>query len=145
MAIAGDHILVKLDDSSGTPRQFANGDIIAIEVPLQADQYDVTGFGDVTHDVINGQMNLVVTMRGYLTLTATTGTHTVLRDVYQQGKQVTLEVQVGNNAAPITGDPKLSGEFYVESYVPMLETGKAITFTARLKPALNVAPVWSTV
>jgi hypothetical protein len=145
MALSGDHILIKLDDSSGTPRQFASGDVISVDLPLQADQYDVTGFGDVTHDVINGQMNLAVTLRGYLTLTPVTGTHSVLRDVYQQGKQVTLEVQVGNNAAPVTGDPKLTGEFYVDSYAPVLETGKAILFTARLRPAAGAALVWGTV
>lgn len=145
MALAGDHILVKLDDSTGTARTFATGDIIAVDVPMNVDQYDVTGFGDVMHDMINGQLNLAVTMRGYLTLTASTGTHTVLRDVYQQGKQVTLEVQVGNNAAPVTNDPKFTGEFYVESYVPVLETGKAIQFVARLRPATGTAPVWGTV
>ena len=113
MALAGDHIIVKLDDSSGTPRQLAAGDIIAVDVPMNSDQYDVTGFGDLLHDVINGQLNLAVTMRGYLTLTATTGTHTVFRDVYQQGKQVTLEVQVGNNAAPVAG-PRLTDAHRVE-------------------------------
>jgi hypothetical protein len=145
MALAGDHIVVKLDDSGGTPRQFAAGDIIAIDVPMTIDQYDIAGFGDALHSMINGQMNLAVTMRGYLTLTATTGTHTVLRDVYQQGKQVSLEVQVGNNAAPASGDPKFTGEFYVESYVPVTETGKAIQFVARLRPASGTTPVWGTV
>mgnify|MGYP001256816984 FL=1 len=123
----------------------AAGDIIAVDVPMTSDQYDVTGFGDLLHDVINGQLNLAVTMRGYLTLTATTGTHTVFRDVYQQGKQVTLEVQVGNNAAPVAGDPKFTGEFYVDSYVPVTETGKAIQFVARLRPATGTAPTWGTV
>lgn len=144
MALAGDHIIVKLDDSDGTPQQFASGDIISIDLPQTVEQYDVTGFGDVTTDVISGLMSMPVTIRGYVTLTGTTGTHTVLRNVYQQGKQVTLEVQIGNNATPTTGDPKLSGEYYVESYVQVIETGKAITFTARLIPAGATAPAWTT-
>lgn len=53
---------------------------------------------------------------------------------------MTLEVQVGNNAAPTTGDPKYIGEFYVESYVLGIETGKAVQFTATLNPAIGVAP-----
>ena len=145
MALAGDHIIVKLDNSVGAPQQFANGDIIAVDLPVSVDQYDVTGFSDALHDMINGQMNLAVAMRGYITLTTTTGTHTVLRDVYQQGKQVTLEVQIGNNAPPTGGDPKFTGEFFVDSYVPVIETGKAIQFVARLRPATGTAPVWGTV
>ncbi|MBL8164651.1 MAG: hypothetical protein JNJ61_21865 [Anaerolineae bacterium] len=54
---------------------------------------------------------------------------------------MSLEVQVGNNATPTTGDPKYTGEFYIESYVPMIETGKAVMFTATLKPATGSAPV----
>lgn len=145
MALAGDHVIVKLDDSAGTPRQFTNGDILSVDLPLSVDQYDVTGFGDTMHDTINGQLNLAVNVRGYMTLTAVNGTHTVLRDVYQRNKQVTLEVQVGNNATPVVGDPKFTGEFYVESYVPMIETGKAIMFMARLRPATPTAPIWGTV
>ncbi|MCK6580633.1 MAG: hypothetical protein L6Q98_21285 [Anaerolineae bacterium] len=145
MALAGDHVVVKATNSAGQVKQFAAGDIIAVDLPVGIDQYDVSGFGDAMHNVINGQMNLTVGLRGYLTLTADTGTHTVLRDVYQQGKKVTLEVQVGNNAAPVVGDPKFTGEFYVDSYVPVIETGKAIQFVARLRPATGTAPIWTTV
>lgn len=145
MALAGDHVIVKLDDNGGTPRTFANGDIISVDLGQNFDQHDVTGFGDQAHNFINGQLNAPVTIRGNLTTTATTGTHTVLRDVFASGKQVTLEVQVGNNATPTTGDPKYSGEFYVESYRPSIDTGRAITFTATLKPAIGTAPVWGTV
>jgi hypothetical protein len=145
MAIAGDHVVVKLDDAGGTPRTFANGDITSIDLPLTFDQHDVTGFGSEVHNVINGQMQSPVTLKGYLTTTALVGTHTVIRDAFAQGKQVSLEVQVGNNAAPTTGDPKYTGEFFIESYKPMLDTGKAVTFEAVLKPAIGTAPSWSAV
>jgi hypothetical protein len=145
MALAGDHIVVRLDDSSGTLRTFANGDILSVDLPLTNDQHDVTGFGDAVHNFINGQLQAPVTIKGFVTTTALTGTHTVLRGAHAAGTQVTLEVQVGNNAAPITGDPKYSGEFVIESYTPMIETGKAVMFTARLKPATGTAPLWGTV
>jgi hypothetical protein len=86
-----------------------------------------------------------VTLRGYLTTTALVGTHTVIRDAYQQGRQVSLQVDVGQNAAPVTGDPRFSGEYIIESYQPMIETGKAVMFMARLKPAIGTAPVWGVV
>jgi len=146
MAIAGDHVVVKLDDSSGTLRTFANGDINSVDLPLTSDQHDVTGFGDVVHNVVNGQYQAPVTIKGYLTTTALTGTHTVIYGAFNAGTQVTLRVAVGNNATPVVGtSPEYTGEFRVESYKPVIETGKAVMFEATLKPAIGSGvgvPVW---
>jgi hypothetical protein len=145
MALAGDHIIVKLDDSSGTLRQFANGDITSVDLGQTYDQHDVTGFGDAVHRVINGQMQSPVILKGFLTTTTNTGTHTVIKGAFAAGTQVSLEVQVGQNATPTTGDPKFTGEFYIESYKPVIETGGAVKFEASLKPAVGTAPLWGTV
>lgn len=145
MAIAGENVVVKLDDAGGTLRTFANGDILSVDLPLTNDQYDVTGFGDEAHHFINGQVQAAVTLRGYVSTTANTGTHTVIAAAYQQKQQVSLEVQVGQNAPPTTGDPKYTGEFFIETYTPVLETGKAVMFVARLRPATGIAPLWGTV
>jgi hypothetical protein len=145
MAIAGDHVIVKVDDSGGTLRQFASGDITSVDLGQTFDQHDVTGFGDAVHRVINGQLQAPVTLKGFLTTTANTGTHTVLQGAFAAGTQVTLEVQVGQNAAPTTGDPKYTGEFFVESYKPILETGGAVKFEATLKPAIGTAPEWDVI
>jgi hypothetical protein len=148
MALAGDHIVVKMDNSGGTLQTFPNGDIISVDIPYASDQHDVTGFGDSTHKVINGQLRAPVTIKGYVTTTASVGTHTVIRDVFQQSKQASLEVQVGNNAAPTTGDPKFSGEYYVSSYTINLNTGGAVMFTAVLNPAVGIGtgvPAWGVV
>jgi len=142
MALAGDHVVVKMDDSGGTLRTFANGDITSVDVPLTNDQHDVTGFGDPAHHVINGQLQAPVTLKGYVTTTANTGTHPVIKGAHAAGSQVTLQVAVGNNAAPQSGDPEYSGEFLVENYKIMLETGKAVMFEASLKPAIGTAPSW---
>jgi hypothetical protein len=143
MAIAGDHVVVKLDDSAGTLRTFAVGDINSVDLGLTTDQHDVTGFGDAAHNFINGQIQAPVTLKGYLTTTALTGTHTVINGAFVAGTQVTLRVAVGSNAAPVVGtSPEYSGEFFIESYKPMLETGKAVMFEASLKPATGTAPVW---
>lgn len=142
MALSGDYVVVKMDDSGGTLRTFDTGDIISVDVPLTYDQFDVTGFGDSVHKLINGPLRAPVTLRGYLTTTPATGTHTVIQEAFQAGAQVTLKVAVGNNAAPTTGDPEYSGEFYVSSYVPTLNSGGAVTFTAALTPATGTAPSW---
>ena len=145
MAISGDHVIVKMDDSGGTPRQFADGDITSVDLPLTNDQFDVAGFGDPVHKFINGQLQAPVTLRGFLTTTANTGTHPVIQGALAAGAQVTLTVQVGQNAAPTSGDPEYEGEFYVESYRPTLQTGGAVMFQATLKPAIGTAPAWGTV
>jgi hypothetical protein len=144
MALAGEYVVVKLDDSSGTLRTFANGDITAVDLPQSFDQHDITGFGDTAHHFINGQINAPVSLRGFLTTTATVGTHTVIKSAFAAGTQVSLKVAVGNNAAPTTGDPEYSGEFYIESYRPVMEPGKAVQFVATLKPAIGTAPAWGT-
>jgi hypothetical protein len=143
MALAGDHVVVKMDDSGGTLRTFANGDITSVDLGLTYDQHDVTGFGSEAHQFVNGQIQAPVTIKGFLTTTATTGTHTVLKGAFAAGSQVTLRVAIGNNAAPQVGvDPEYSGEFHVESYKPVMETGKAVTFEAVLKPSIATAPAW---
>jgi len=143
--LAGDHIQVILDDSGGTPRTFADGDIISVDVPLTYDQYDVSGFGDDVHNMINGLLQAPVTVRGYLTTTANIGTHPVIQGAFAAEAQVTLTVQVGQNADPTTGDPEFEGEYIVESYKPTIEHSGAITFEAALKPANGTAPAWGTV
>lgn len=145
MALSGEYIVVKMDDSGGTLRQFADGDITSVDLGLTFDQHDVTGFGDAVHNMINGQLQAPVIVKGYLTTTADIGTHTVIQGAFAAGAQVSLEVQVGQNATPTTGDPEYSGEFIVESYKPVMENGAAVTFEASLKPATGTAPVWGTV
>jgi hypothetical protein len=145
MAISGDHVIVKMDDSGGTPRQFADGDIVSIDLGLTNDQHDVTGFGDAVHKFINGQLKAPVTLNGFLTTTADVGTHPVIQGALAAGAQVTLTVQVGQNAAPQAGDPEYEGEFYVQSYKPSLQTGGAVMFQAMLQPAIGTAPAWGTV
>ncbi|MBL8131798.1 MAG: hypothetical protein JNL42_08065 [Anaerolineae bacterium] len=46
--------------------------------------------------------------------------------------------------AAVGTSPEFSGEFYVESYKPALDTGKAVTFEATLKPATGTSPAWGT-
>lgn len=144
-ALSGDNIVVKMDDSGGTLRTFADGEITAVDLGLSVKQHDVTGFGDAVQKFIPGQMLAPVSIKGYLTTTALVGTHTVLNDAFSNGSQVSLVVQVGQNAAPTTGDPEYTGEFYVESYKPVINYGGAISFVATLKPAIGTAPSWGAV
>jgi hypothetical protein len=128
---------------NGTLRTLDTGSITSVDLGLTFDQHDVSGFGDAAHRVINGQLQAPVTIKGHVTRTALTGTHTVINGAFAAGTQVTLRVAVGNNAAPVVGtDMEYSGEFFVASYKPMLESSKAVTFEAQLKPAIGTAPAW---
>jgi hypothetical protein len=140
--LAGDHIAVIMDDSTGEPRQFDPGDIISVDVPLTYAQHDVSGLGSAVHHAVNGQLQAPVTVKGYLTTSALTGTHTVIDPVYRQGLPVRLTVWVGQNAAPQGGDPEYEGIFLVERYQSAVESGGPITFEAALRPASQVAPEW---
>ena len=62
-------------------------------------QFNVTGFCDEAHQFINGQLQAPVTIESYLTTESPSGTHTVIQGAFAAGSQVTLEVQVGDNAA----------------------------------------------
>ena len=134
-----------MDDSGSNPRQFADGDISSVDLGLTYAQHDVSGFGQEAQNFINGQVQAPVTIKGYVTTTADIGTHPVIQGAFAAGSQVTLTVQVGQNAAPTSGDPEFEGEFVVESYKPEIQAGGAINFTAVLKPATGTAPAWGTV
>jgi len=144
-ALAGDHIVVKMTDNGSTERTFADGDISSVDLGMTYTQHEVTGFGDAAKNFINGQLDAPVTIKGFLTTTASVGTHTVLNALFQNGTTTTLTVQVGQNTTPTSGDPEFEGDFIVESYKPTIETGGAITFEAMLKPASGTAPAWGTV
>jgi len=137
--LAGDHVRVLVDGYELT------GDSNHLSIRDARDQHDVTGFGDAAHHFINGQVQAPVTLNGFLTTTAEIGTHPVIQGAYAAGVPVSLEVLVGQNAAPTSGDPKYSGEFIIQSYTPKLETGGAVSFTAVLQPATGTAPAWGTV
>jgi hypothetical protein len=143
MALSGDYVVVKVDGTA-----FADGDIVSVDLGLAYEQHDVSGFNLGLHDVVNGLMLAPITLRGYLTTDADTGTHTLLSGAYAAGSQVTLEVQVGQNAAPQAGDPAFAGTYLVSGYKQTLATGGAVMFEAALVPAVGAgagAPQWGVV
>jgi len=143
MAVAGEYVVVRMTDAGGTQRQFNNGDVTSVDLGTTFDQFDVAGFGDLAHKFINGQLKAPITVKGFMTTDLLVGTHTIMQPVFAQGKTVTLRVAIGNNATPVPGtSQEFSGSFIVETYKLMLDTGKAVTFEASLKPATGAGPAW---
>lgn len=139
MAIAGDHVVVRINSTA-----LQAGDITSVDLGQTYVQHDVTGFGDVAQHFINGQLQSPVSIKGYFT-TGASGTHTLLSGAFTAGTTVALQVDIGLNAAPVSGNPRFSGIFYIESYKPTLDKGMAVTFEAYLKPSTGAAPIWATI
>jgi hypothetical protein len=124
MALAGDNVQVLVGQSDLT------GDINKIAIDDRRDSYDVSGFGDFTHNFILGKRMASIEHSGYMN--AVSGTHGVLRtgDI-----QRIVSVLLGLNAAPAVGNPVYSMLFQQGKYAVMPEVNKYIPFAARFDNA----------
>ena len=130
-----------VDDSGGTPRDISL-DVTDINMPINVDQSDVTGYLDGVHNVKLCHTNQPVTMSGVFNNTADTGSHIVLSGIVGfQTTTCTVTVQVGIKAVPAGGDPEYEGEFYCTDYV----VNGDLTWNATWLPATTTAPAWGTV
>lgn len=112
-------------------------------IPLEYDEIEVGGFGTAVKSYIAGRAEAGVTIKGAWTST--------IHDMFKSAVGVdtstkTVQFSYGNNAAPTTGDPKISGEFVVTAYKVMASLdGKQefeVTFAIGAGQAL---PAWSTI
>ena len=141
MALSGDHVIVKMDDSSGALRTFADGDIRSIDLGLTYDQFDVTGFGDEAHQVHKRAIAGASHNSGL-----SDDRQIPRRHPHRDPGRVCRRQQglVGGAGRQQRGarqpsDPKYSGEFLIASYRPQIMTGGAVMFTAALQPATGDA------
>ena len=136
------HIRVKLDDSVPTLRDISAGVAQVSGVGLTYAEQDVTAYSDGIINFTLGFPSSDIELSGPIDNLATTGSYTVLKSIVGlQTATYTLEVQFGIRAAPATGDPNFSGEYYCSS----LKLNGDGTFSARLVPASATAPTFGTV
>ena len=136
------HIRVKLDDSVPTLRDISAGVAQVSGVGLTYAEQDVTAYSDGIINFTLGFPSSDIELSGPIDNLATTGSYTVLKSIVGlQTATYTLEVQFGIRAAPATGDPNFSGEYYCSS----LKLNGDGTFSARLVPASATAPAFGTV
>lgn len=140
---AGDHTNIYCDDSGGSARLLESPR--EVDVEQDAPELDVTSFNDGVQPVVPGVPIASIAWRGHVDDAASTGDHTVLAGVAPGKKIVTLTVQLGQNAAPTTGDPEFEGEFYVLRYNIHADVGSPQTYEAYAKPADETALSWGTV
>jgi len=142
--LAGRFIKVYIDDSGGTARDVSS-DVDSVEIPDEYGSLDMTGFSDGSVNSAPGMPNLPIRITGKFNPAATTGLYTVLKGILGSYTSKTVTVQVGQNAAPTTGDPEFEGEFWLQAMpISATPTGN-VTISASFEVMGSTAPAWGTV
>jgi len=112
-------------------------------IPLTYDEIEVGGFGNQVKSYVSGRADAPVTLKGSFSSTI----HNMFKAAVGDDTDVrTVEVHYGDNAAPTTGDPKISGEFVVTAYKVMSGLDGKQEFEVKLAIAAGESlPAWGTV
>jgi len=141
--LSGQYLVISIDDSGDTPRDVSS-DVKSIDIPDEYGELDATGFSDGAVNSIAGMPQFNVEISGMFNALADTGLFTVLSGIVGKGAK-TLTVQVGQGAAPTTGDPEFEGEFWCQKMnISSTPQGDA-SITTSLRPHGAVAPAWGVV
>jgi len=120
MALAGDHLQVLVGGYELT------GDSNHLALDDQRATYEVTAFGDAVQNVIPGQRQVALNHAGYLNAAAARS-HPVLKSATVQG---VVSVLLGQNAAPVVGDPAYSLYTQQGKYESLTEIARYVPFEA---------------
>lgn len=135
-------IRVFVEDSGGDARDISPT-VTNVTIPINYATSDVTAYSDGVTNVTIGQPAMVIAMDGVFSNLATTGSHTVLKDVVGYtgtNAPLTITIQIGIRKAPMTGDPEFEGVFYCTDYV----VNGDLTWNATFQPASGTVPAWGT-
>ncbi|MCK5558722.1 MAG: hypothetical protein KAJ01_10100 [Candidatus Hydrogenedentes bacterium] len=137
--LSGQYLVVKIDDSGDSPQDVST-DVESIDIPDEYGELDVTGFSDGAVNSIAGMPSFNVEIAGNMN-PAANSLYDVLKGIVGKSAK-TLTVQVGQGAAPTTGDPEFDGEFWCQKLnISSTPQGK-LTVTSSLRPSGSVAPAW---
>ncbi len=120
MALAGDHVQVLVDGYELT------GDHNRLSIPDTRDVYDVSAFGDDVHRFVQGRRKVTLEHAGYMNAVAARS-HPVLNGLAVSG---VVSVLLGQNTAPVAGDPVYSLAIRQGKYSVIPEVGKFVPFNA---------------
>ncbi len=141
--LAGRWITVTLDDESPAAKDVSS-DVDSIDIPMEFDELDITGFSDAVKNSMPGLPGFNVELTGTFNPTADQ-LGDVLIGIVGDYATHTLTVAVGANAAPAMGDPEFEGEFWCpKMQISASPTGKVVV-TASLRVDGTTAPAWGTV
>lgn len=134
---------VLVDDSGGSPTDVSAQITETEGIPLAYDEIEVGGFNSQVKSYVSGRADAPTTLKGALSAAL----HTIFTSWVGDDTDVrTVEFQYGNNAAPTTGDPKISGEYICTAYKVTAELDGKQGFEAKLAIAAGQAlPAYGTV
>lgn len=125
MALAGDHVQVLVGGYELT------GDHNRISIDDKREMYDVTAFSDGVHNFVPGKRKIALDHAGFLN-NAAARSHPVLRSATIQG---IVSMMLGQNAAPVVGDPVYSLFVQQGKYGSLPEINKFVPFNALFSSA----------
>ena len=138
-------IRVFVEDSAGSDNDIS-ASVTNVNIPINYDSQDVTGFSDGVTNVTIGHPAMNVTMDGVFSNTVDVGAHVVLSDIVgktdddSENSPYTITVQVGIRKAPESDDPEFEGEFLCTEY----NLSGDLTWSASFHPGSGTAPLWGT-
>lgn len=142
--LGGRYLSIDLDDSGGNVRAF-EGDVDSVDIPIEYDELDITGFSDGSKNSIPGMPGFNVEISGTFNPTANTGIFALLNDIVGDYSGHTLTIAIGLNTAPTSTDPEFEGEFWCPKIqITGTPTGKMV-ITASLRVYGGTAPLWGAV
>lgn len=135
MALAGDHIQVLVHGYELT------ADSNRISIADMRDMHDVTAFSDTVHKFIPGQTASKLEHVGYVDVGAARS-HPVLKGGAFAG---VISILLGQNTAPVVGDPVYSLSALQNTYQTLPEAGKVVPFVARFAGGDAYGGCWGAV
>jgi hypothetical protein len=140
--LTGPYIKVLIDKS--TTAKDVSADIESIDVPDDWIKADMTGFGEGVENSAPVLPTMVLTIVGKMN-PATDRLYDVALANRGLRTGQTVTIQIGQNAAPTTGDPEIEGEFWQQKMTIGATPKSAIGLTLVYEPLGGVAPTFGTV
>ena len=131
----GDYFAV--DNSAGSLKDISN-DIRSLDVNIAQNLLDITGIDNSAMERLIGLGDGTITVTGVYN-SAANMSHDVFKT--RTGTR-TVDYKIGGNTQ---GNPYLTMEMLVTSYVPVHNADGSLTFTAGLSLQSGTTPTWSTV
>lgn len=131
MAIHGKDSVFSVEDSAGTTLRDLSANLTNVAFSRQNDTHDTTAFGAEGHTFMTGLTNGKITLTGWTTTTASTGTLTVL-DSLVGLDTITVGFEYGPHGSAAT-NVKYTGECILESLDVSDPVADLISFVAVLQ------------
>ncbi len=140
--LTGPFITVQIDKAGAGPNDVSS-DIESITVPDEWIEADITGFGEGVENSVAVLPTMVLEIVGKMNPTSNR-----LYDVAKANRGLhtsqSIIIDIGQNAAPAGGDPRISGEFWQQKMSIGATPKSAIGLTLTYKPMDGTAPTIGT-